>query len=189
MPNNENPFNGHKSQPCSYDGSLLHTLPAHCTCPPDSAAKPCHCQKLNNPWSRKSMPPAAHLHEASLVAYIRLDQNQLPRDDQEQMLRTYCVQHGFKLEDVFIDKGKPSYGLRDALQSVEQFDGLIAVDLDCFVEHEGDRLRDLRPFIHHFFCRKDKHLITIQEGIDTGYPAGQRAAVDFLEQIKDGFNT
>jgi DNA invertase Pin-like site-specific DNA recombinase len=121
------------------------------------------------------------------VAYIRLGGQQPAREEQARLIAHYCTQHGFRLAKTFVDIGKPSQQLQNALQELEEHDGLIAVDLNSFVEHENDRIRDLRPFIHHFFCHQSKHLITIQEGIDTGSAAGQMAAIEFASQDKDNF--
>ncbi len=183
MPNNNKSLNTHIAQPCSYDP----VSEGRCSCEPEISAKLCHCHTLNNPWSKNSLhAPSRALHEASLVAYIRIGgQDHLSKDEQTNLIAAYCTQHGFRLAQTFVDFGKPSQALRDALQELEKHDGIIAVDLNSFVEHQDDRMRDLRPFIHHFFCHPSKHLITIQEGIDTGSAAGQKAAIEFSSQIKE----
>lgn len=65
--------------------------------------------------------------------------------------------------------------------------GLIALNLQTFVENSEDRLRDLRPFVHHFFCSGSKDLITIEEGINTATPQGQMAADSAVSSSKDAF--
>jgi hypothetical protein len=48
-------------------------------------------------------------------------------------------------------------------------------------------MRELRPFIHHFFCASQKHLVTIEEGLDSGSPGGQAAMLELVNQNKEAF--
>jgi hypothetical protein len=181
----------YEQQTCSYDFSQLGRANANlCACAPDHSADLSHCRTLTNPWRNNLHGSSRAPHEPVLLAYIRPGARQFTREEQVRMIEAYCVQQGFRIAKTFTDTDKPSRGLQDALHAVEEHDGvdgLIAVNLNCFVEHESDRLRDLRPFIHHFFCLKGKHLITIQEGIDTGSREGQLAAVEVATQSKETF--
>lgn len=155
-----------------------------CVCPPQPCAKLCQPSKsLKTAFKSKGR---GH-QKTSVIAYMRLGGNQLSKDEQLRTIKYYCEEHDLELADVFSDQDKPSYGLQEALREVENHDALIAVNLNSFVEHDQDRIRDLRPFIHHFFCRRHKHLIAIQEGIDTGTPSGQQAAIDLSSQVKETF--
>jgi hypothetical protein len=178
---------------CSYGTyAFLHETDANgikntpCACPPKPCAK--LCQSTRDSSSRNNVGGFTHprLHK-SVIAYLRVGGTHLCREDQVKMIESYCALHQLNLAQVFCDKGKPSYGLQEALQELKNHDALVAVNLDSFVEHEDDKMRDLRPFIHHFFCNDMKHLITIQEGVDTGTAAGQRVALEMSSQIKDSF--
>src|SRR5262249_58566321 len=94
----------------------------------------------------------------------------------------YCGMNGYRIARVVQDLGRPAAGLTGALEALNQATALIAVDLERFVEHSDDRIRDLRPFVHHFFCHTNKHLITINEGIDTRSSAGQAIALDAVQE-------
>jgi len=81
----------------------------------------------------------------------------------------------------------PSFGFKAAIDALENADGLISVDLNQFASSHGDRVRELRPLIHHFFCLGGKHLITINDGVDTSTHAGQQNAMDSICTTKGGF--
>jgi hypothetical protein len=157
-----------------------------CVCPPQPCAKLCHSTRDSS--SRNNVGGFTHprLHK-SVIAYLRVGGTRLCREDQVKIIEDYCALHQLELAQVFSDRGKPSYGLQEALQELKNHDALVAVNLDSFVEHEDDKVRDLRPFIHHFFCNDMKHLITIAEGVDTGTAAGQRVALSMSSQVKDSF--
>jgi hypothetical protein len=101
------------------------------------------------------------------------------------VISDYCHDNEYYVKATFVDQGKPSVGLKDAMKAVDDADGLIAADLNRFVEHSSDRFRDLRPFVHHFFCHAAKHLITVEEGVDTGSCAGQANVVELMNQVKE----
>ncbi len=175
---------------CLFDTFVLEKqLPsrsdwAACVCSPQPCSKLCQPSKS----LKSSLKNNDRNHQkSSVIAYIRSGGKQLSHDEQLRIINYYCEQHSLDLAKVFTDSEKPSYGLQEALREVEFHDALIAVDLNSFVEHEEDRIRDLRPFIHHFFCRQNKHLITIQEGLDTGTAAGQLVAMDIASQVKETF--
>lgn len=136
--------------------------------------------RQSNPWAKRSP-----LSNASLVAYIRYTDDPWEAGRQLEKIQDYCARHGYKLEKAFEDQGKPATGLARALEALDYADGLIAVDLDRFVQHEGDKTRDLRPLVHEFLSQGSKHLITIAEGINTGSPAGQMAAIDLINQPRN----
>lgn len=144
----------------------------------------CRCDVLRNPWSSgydKKAPKPTHL-----IAYIRVDDEPPSAEEQREQIESYCKKHGFELVSIYEDKGlKPGYGLARALSELSHVGGLIASDLNRFIHCRGDRLRDLKPFIHDFFCTSQKHLLTVKEGVDTGTPGGQRAAIEFISSTKD----
>lgn len=124
-----------------------------------------------------------------LVVYVRV----LHEEDaigKVEEVRDYCRENGYQIADIFSDVGDhPSFGFRAALDAMENADGLITYDLNQFVGSKGDRIRELRPLIHHFFCGGGKHLITIAEGLDTGTKLGQQNAIDLVSDPKVGFET
>jgi hypothetical protein len=124
-----------------------------------------------------------------LVVYIRV----LKEEDLEEkleLIREYCADNGYQIYDTFSDvSDHPSFGFRAALDEMENADGLISVDLGQFVGSKQDRIRELRPLIHHFFCTGGKHLITVEDGIDTGTELGQQNAIALVSESKVGFET
>jgi len=142
---------------------------------------------LSNRWTKDSLAKRhKHPRQKGLIGYIRVNGG-LNLKDQKKTIDDFCRDNEYYLKGLFIDHGKPGASLQEAMQAVDQADGLIACDLDRFVEHADDRLRDLRPFIHHFFCHTDKHLITVEEGVDTGSTAGQANAISVINQVKEYF--
>ena len=175
---------------CTFDSFVLDKkIPSrskwdHCVCSPQPCSKLCQpSSSIKSSLKSKS----SDYQKSSVIGYIRSGGTQLSHDEQLKIISYYCEQHDLHLAKVFADEHKPSYGLQEALRQIEFHDALIAVNLNSFVEHEEDRVRDLRPFIHHFFCRHNKHLITIQEGLDTGTPLGQKVALDIASQVKETF--
>lgn len=162
--------------------SILDTIWKDCECPPEPCAHLCQSVASRNSPSTFVKQTT---HACSVIAYIRLGGDQLSEEEQVRVIKSYCALHDYEVANVFTDTGKPSYGLQNALQELSNHDALIAVNLNAFVENDEDRIRDLRPFIHHFFCRPSKHLITIQEGLDTGTAAGQLMAVDITSQVNE----
>lgn len=138
---------------------------------------------LNDPLGRQTLPHP--FCKTSLIAYLRSSEEAGDAEKQLETIEAYCAHHGFRLKNIFKDEGAPSVGLTRALDALNGADGLIAVDLDRFVEHEGDKTRDLRPFVHEFLSLGSKHLITIKEGIDTGSAGGQASAIEFINQPRD----
>lgn len=176
---------GEANKPCTYEISRFGSS-VPCTCSPSSAGTICRCHGLVNPWLREELA----LEQApTLVAYIRIHGDLLSEEEQTKKINEYCLLHGFQIVATFVDTGKPSHGLQNALQTMAEYHGLIAANLESFVEHKQDRLRDLRPFVHHFFCSGNKRLITLEEGIDTSSAGGQKAANEALDSNDSGFNT
>lgn len=123
-----------------------------------------------------------------LVVYVRTNHEEDVYEKVEE-IKDYCSENGYQIADVFSDVGDhPSFGFRAALDAMENCDGLITVDLNQFVGAKSDRIRELRPLIHHFFCGGGKHLITIAEGIDTGTQLGQQNAMQLVSETKVGFD-
>ncbi len=124
-----------------------------------------------------------------LVAYVRVTQEE-DINDKVEVIRDYCREFEYQIAEIFSDVGdRPSFGFKAALQALANSDGLISFDLDQFVGSHGDRIRELRPLIHHFFCGGGKHLITIADGIDTGTQQGQQNAIELVAATKTGFET
>jgi hypothetical protein len=145
----------------------------------------CRCSALSNPWLRNKL--RLKPRTSSLIAYARTTQSSQTVEEQLAILEKYCHKHGYHISRVFVDTGGPGAGLQQALESLNEAAGLIAVDTDRFVADSVDRLRALRPLVHHFLCHTDKHLITVEEGIDTHSPAGQIVALELLTDSKDCF--
>jgi hypothetical protein len=125
----------------------------------------------------------------TLVAYIRAGKEEDIHGYLKEINR-YCKQHSYQIADAFTDVGDiPSFGLQAAFDALEHADGLISLEINMFIKHNADRTRELRPFIHHFFCMRDKHLITIVDGIDTGTSFGQENAISMICETKAGFET
>lgn len=125
----------------------------------------------------------------NLVAYLRVP-NAEQIDEKVESIKQYCLDNGYRIMEIFSDVGDhPSFGFKAALDAMENADGLISLDLNQFVATKGDRIRELRPLIHHFFCRGGKHLITIAEGLDTGTELGQQNAIELVSENKVGFET
>ncbi len=144
----------------------------------------CRCEVLKNPWP---FSPGAHATKCThLVAYIRTDWEPPSKEEQLNAINEFCRKHDYVLDSIYEDFGsKPGYGLADALARLDRVGGIVAFDLDRFVHNSADRLRDLKPFIHDFFCSTNKHLLTVKEGINTATPGGQRAAIEFISSTKD----
>lgn len=143
----------------------------------------CHCQSFKTAWALAKRNRDTVPHPTRLTAYLRIDGG--PDKTQQYIeIKRFCDEHGFEIGEVFEDYGLPALGMHDALDSLDHSDGIIASDLNRFVEHENDRMRDLKPLLHRFFCSGGKHLIAVEEGIDTANPEGQKAAVEFMSQVK-----
>ena len=46
-------------------------------------------------------------------------------------------------------------------------------------------LLDLKPLLHQFFCSGSRFLVTVKEGVNTQSAAGQKAAIEVLDSLKD----
>ncbi len=148
--------------------------------------KKCSCSNLKNPWF-KHVSKEVH-RPAKVVAYVRTDAPEPALERQVQTIDGYCRENNFELVRVFKDDGPaPGMGLSDALNSLSAVDGLIAVDLERFVQHHDDRVMDLRPLLHQFFCTNKKYLITISEGINTSSAEGQKTAMQYIASEKENF--
>lgn len=144
----------------------------------------CRCNNLHNHWIHGSKQKPAH--RARLTAYVRVDGYRPSSEQQIQLIKTFCDQHQYELVNIFQERGRePGRALNEALNSLESADGIVAVDLERFVHNHKDRLRDLKPFIHNFFCHTERYLLTVSEGIDTSTAAGQTSAVEFFSAVKD----
>lgn len=172
---------------CTYEISRFGST-APCTCSPGSGGETCQCHGLTNPFLREAAIPVPN-HGPMLVAYVRIAGDLASQEEQTTMINDHCIENGYRVAQFFVDTGKPSYALQEALQAMKTRHGLIAVNLQAFVENSEDRLRDLRPFVHHFFCAGSKDLITVEEGINTATSQGQIAADDAVAATCDSFHT
>lgn len=121
----------------------------------------------------------------NLVGYVRAD-DENDAAEKSASLKEYCEKNNYSLQQIYLDLGdKPSYEMTAALNDLEIADGIIATDINQFIAPSLDRMRDIRPFVHNFFCTGAKHLITVEDGIDTGTAQGQLAAMDLLSRVKD----
>lgn len=121
----------------------------------------------------------------NLVGYIRADDETVAAA-KAISIKDFCEKNNYSLQQIYLDLGdKPSYEMTAAMNDLEIADGIIATDINQFIAPSLDKMRDIRPFVHHFFCTGAKHLITIEDGIDTGTAHGQSAAMDLLSQVKD----
>lgn len=76
-------------------------------------------------------------------------------------------------------------GFHQAMQQLSHANGLIAYELERFVHHQHDRLLDLKPLLHQFFCSGGRFLVTVKEGVNTQSAAGQKAAIEVMDSLKD----
>lgn len=149
---------------------------------PDSR---CICEPSENKFEVNCHAPK----KEKLIAYIRAVREQDLEPHLREILQ-YCERRGYRVAQVFTDVGDhPSFGLQAAFSALDNSDGLISGDVNMFIKQGGDKIRELRPFIHHFFCLRQKHLITICDGIDTGTSMGQENAIALICQPKAGFET
>lgn len=151
-----------------------HPRPTSCACAPTDLVE---IRKL---WASRGPRKVHHKY----VGYVRA-QNEVALEEQYERIRQFAKEHNIDLQEMYCDIGLPQGGLSHALEALETKDGLIACDLQRFVTRRDDRLRDLRPLLHHFCCRGAKHLMTIDEGIDTGTAEGQRVALEIFNQRTD----
>lgn len=145
----------------------------------------CHCFSFKSAWAHAKGKTEAAPYTARLTAYIRVDGG-VDKARQYKEIKDYCDAHRFEVVETYEDRGLPSLGMQAAFDSLERTDGIIATNLDIFVQHDDDPMRDLKPLLHRFFCIGDRHFITVEEGIDTATPEGQRAAVDYMSKTKEG---
>lgn len=142
----------------------------------------CRCDVLQNPWRNRSLPS----QPTKVIAYIRTDSESPSHEEQAKLIQQYCERFGYEVIETFEDSGEhPGVGLVKAMEALKEVGGLIASDLDRFVYDKSDRLRDLKPFLHEFFCSTQKHLFTVKEGVNTDTPTGQQNVVELLSAVKE----
>lgn len=143
----------------------------------------CLCNNIHHHWIHGSTHKLTH--PARVVAYIR-SYGGLSEEKQLAMIQTFCREYDYDLVNIFQEHSiEPGRALSDALNALDTADALIATDLERFVYNHNDRLRDLKPLIHNFFCHTNRYLLTICEGVDTSTPAGQASAVEMFSTMKD----
>lgn len=120
--------------------------------------------------------------KVNAIAYIRYTDDPWDAGRQLGAIQAYCGEHNLRLVKAFEDVGSPSWGLDRALEALHESGALIAVDLDRFFENVGDRIRELKPLIQDLFELKDKRLIMIKEGVDTGSAIGQLRAIALINE-------
>lgn len=125
-----------------------------------------------------------HLHNRRVIAYVRAC-DEMNLDEQYKEIERYACAHKLKIEETFCDVGPPMSGLRHAIEALETADTLIVCNLTRLVMHTDDRLRDLRPILHRFCSNDGKHLISIEEGVNTATASGQLNALELINEVKD----
>lgn len=142
----------------------------------------CHCHGTHNVWAERSHK---QIRPVKLAAYLRYDAEPPSREEQLDVIHEYCEKHGYEVVEIFEDEGThPGGGLARAMQACEHLQGVVASDLERFVRDHGDRLRDLKPFLHHFFCSSHRRLLSVKEGVDTSSALGQANALEILNAVK-----
>lgn len=131
-------------------------------------------------------PPGANRR---LVAFLRDRGDGVSIQKQLQVILGYCNEHDTVVVEQVIDSGHSSEALQGSLMEARRLlanaDGIIVFDLDRLSEHQ-ERGYELRPLLHEFFCGSGhKRLISVSEGIDTRTAAGQLAALEIINQVKD----
>jgi hypothetical protein len=161
------------------------SMAEYCATPPFDRQQ-CRCACLSNRWAKDSFAARKkHPKRRGLVAYLRTGGTCLDIEQQRKVIDDFCQDNEYYVKATFVDHGKPGAGLQSAMEAVGSADGLIASDLNRFVEHPTDRFRDLRPFVHHYLCQSAKHLIAVEEGVDTGSTAGQANVLDLINRVKE----
>jgi DNA invertase Pin-like site-specific DNA recombinase len=125
-------------------------------------------------------------HNHKVIAYARAC-DEMDLDEQYDEIEKYAKEHHLVVTETYCDVGKPMTGLHHAMEALENADALLVCNLNRLVTHTDDRLRDLRPLLHHFCSQQagGKHLISIEEGINTSTPTGQMNAVEIINEYKD----
>jgi hypothetical protein len=137
----------------------------------------------SRPWFRTAA--SRFSHPVRLVAYARAESS-LAAAQQFSQIEDYCRANNFELVDRFSDIGtQPGMGFHQAMQQLSHANGLIAYELERFVHHQHDRLLDLKPLLHQFFCSGSRFLVTVKEGVNTQSAAGQKAAIEVMDSLKD----
>jgi DNA invertase Pin-like site-specific DNA recombinase len=88
-----------------------------------------------------------------LVAYLRGCPNK-PLEVQRREIEAYCHEQGYHIVNEYIDQHGPGPALQEMFQHLDKVDGVIASDLNRFVEHPSNRARDLRPLLHSFLTQR-----------------------------------
>ncbi len=146
------------------------------------AEKDCVCTG-SRPWFRTAA--ANFSHPVRLIAYAR-SESETKCLEQFDRIEDFCNANNFELVGRFRDIASvPGVGLHQAIQQLSHANGIVAVDLDRFVHHHQDRLLDLKPLLHQFFCSGTRFLVTIKEGVNTQSAAGQKAALEVMDSLKD----
>jgi DNA-binding LacI/PurR family transcriptional regulator len=176
---------------CSFDTdrsdpnrrNTAEVLRTACDC--EQGIKFQHGGALFNPWLRNKLSRSGH--KGTLVGYVRTTGDECSIEPQLKQIEDYCQEHGFKLLRVLHDHGIPGRGLQEALNSLDECGGIITTDLQKLTDFHQNHLREVRPLVHHFLSHTDKHLISINEGIDTRSAAGQMAAIELISDMKREF--
>lgn len=145
----------------------------------------CLCRNEHQHWLHAGKTTPKHNR---VVAYLREPEgaHSISNERQLALVEEFCKQHGYELVNVFRDHGsEPGPGLHAALDALSMADGLVALDLERFVHDHKDRLRDLKPLLHKFFCNTDRYLLTVLEGVNTRGTAGQQQAMEILSSVKN----
>jgi DNA invertase Pin-like site-specific DNA recombinase len=125
------------------------------------------------------------LKNSRFIAYLRPDAHR-PLSQQRSEISRFCSEHGYNIVREYVDtEVTPGPVLQEALDHMQLVDGIVVSDLNRFVTHDSNRARDLRPLMKRFLVERSKHLIVIEEGIDTSTAVGQTIAAETINQLKD----
>lgn len=144
----------------------------------------CLCRNEHQHWLHAGKVAPKHNR---VIAYLREPEGSCVISNERQLalIEEFCKQHGYELVNIFRDhSSEPGLGLSMALDALSMADGLVALDLERFVHDHKDRLRDLKPLLHKFFCNTDRYLLTVLEGVNTRATGGQQSAMDVLSSVK-----
>ncbi|MBX9666945.1 MAG: recombinase family protein [Candidatus Obscuribacterales bacterium] len=136
------------------------------------------------PWGNLSIHHRPR-RNAHLIAYTKYGGENNTIMMQVDHIHRFCTMHGYTIQNVFEwEKSRPGTAIREALMAMHTADGIIVSDLTRLIDHYADPMRDLKPLVHECF-RNGKHLIAVNEGIDTATVVGQNALIEYTQELHD----
>lgn len=145
----------------------------------------CGCAELRS-TIHSQLAENAPGRNRSLLAFLKEDEDSMPIKQQFDLIEEFCRIHGLKVARKIVYQGSRATSLEEAIRQMAFTDGVIVSDLNRLVSHQCDRGHDLRILLHEFVgAPAHKRLVSVLEGIDTRTAAGQQAALETINQIKD----